>query len=217
MAADPLAAGARIVNSEVTTQRKRVMKALIVTLALLAPALVTPLAAPPALAQQDRPLHRPDFDRGLAAWNAEDYAAAIAEWEELAAAGHPAAQFGLGLAHDFGRGVPEDHGIAVRWFARAAAQGHAGAQLFLAESLNTGRGLAADPEAAHRWFLAAARQGIPRAQNNLGRLYEMGRGTAADRDIALYWYEEAARQGFEKAILNRDRLLGDLKPALPKR
>ena len=48
----------------------------------------------------------------------------IAEWKERAENGAPAAQFELGVAYDFGRGVPEDDKEAVKLFRRAAEQGH---------------------------------------------------------------------------------------------
>ena len=109
--------------------------------------------------------------------------------------GDPKAQFGLGVMHTFGQGVPKDDTRAMDWYRRAAERGHAGAQLFLGHGLESGNGAEQNLEAAFFWFLRAAEQGEARAQNNLGRLYETGRGTNRDLDIALYWYEESARNG----------------------
>ena len=41
-----------------------------------------------------------DFDKGLAAAEAGDYATALAEWKPLAEQGYAAAQFNLGLLYD---------------------------------------------------------------------------------------------------------------------
>lgn len=146
------------------------------------------------------------YERGLSAYNRADYETALREWDALAQFGDPQAQFGLGLMHTFGHGVPEDDIVAMDWYARAAKRGHPGAQLFLGHGYETGNGVARDPETAFLWYLAAAEHGLGRAQNNLGRLYETGTGVEADLDIAIYWYEESARNGNANARKNLARL-----------
>jgi TPR repeat protein len=163
------------------------------------------LAAPAAIAE--------DYERGLSAYNRADYATALLEWDVLAQFGDPKAQFGLGVMHTFGQGVPKDDTRAMDWYRRAAERGHAGAQLFLGHGLESGNGAEQNLEAAFFWFLRAAEQGEARAQNNLGRLYETGRGTNRDLDIALYWYEESARNGNTNARKNLARLHGKPPPA----
>jgi hypothetical protein len=73
------------------------------------------LAAAPALA---------DVKTGVDAWSRGDYAAAVREWEGLAAAGDPDAMFNLGQAYRLGRGVATDLKRAEDLYARAAAKGH---------------------------------------------------------------------------------------------
>ena len=154
-----------------------------------------------------------DYERGLSAYNRADYETALLEWDVLAQFGEPKAQFGLGVMHTFGQGVPQDHTRAMDWYRRAAERGHAGAQLFLGHGLESGNGAEQNLEEAFFWFLRAAEQGESRAQNNLGRLYETGRGTDPDPDIALYWYEESARNGNTNARKNLARLHGKPPPA----
>ena len=72
------------------------------------------------------------YERGLSAYSRLDYETARHEWSGSAIAGDPRAQFGLGMLHDFGQGVPEEPEAAVIWYRIAAEQGHSGAQLFLA-------------------------------------------------------------------------------------
>ena len=74
------------------------------------------------------PVTAQDFDRGLAAYNAGDYATAIKEWEPLAEDGDIIAQLNRGVMYYIGQRVPQDYKEAVKWYRRAADQGHAQAQ-----------------------------------------------------------------------------------------
>ena len=49
-----------------------------------------------------------DFDKGLAAYKAGDFATALAEWKPLAEQGDASSQFNLGVVYDLGKGVLED-------------------------------------------------------------------------------------------------------------
>ena len=57
---------------------------------------------------------------GVVVWGNTPTPEQIAELKEAAAK----AQFELGVAYDFGRGVPEDDKEAVKLFRKAAEQGH---------------------------------------------------------------------------------------------
>ena len=69
-----------------------------------------------------------DFDKGLAAYNAGDYATALQEWRPLAEQGVARAQYTLGLMYKGGNGVLQDDAEAVTWYRKAAEQGLAPAQ-----------------------------------------------------------------------------------------
>ncbi|MSO73363.1 MAG: sel1 repeat family protein, partial [Rhodospirillaceae bacterium] len=69
-----------------------------------------------------------DFAKGVAAYNAKDYATALKEWRPLAEQGNASAQYNLGLMYDNGQGVTQDYKEAVRLYGLAAAQGNASAQ-----------------------------------------------------------------------------------------
>src|SRR5262245_1479133 len=94
------------------------MRTFLVALALAA------LAAAPA---------RADYETGLLALQKGDYARAVAEFEPLATAGNPAAQFNLGRLYQQGYGVPKDAAIARRWFELAANRGLVAAQIALGD------------------------------------------------------------------------------------
>lgn len=85
------------------------------------------LALPAALAMLSAPALAGPAE-GQAAWEAGDYGKAVAEWRPAAIAGDAAAQYGLGQAYLYGRGVATDLDQAELWFRKAAAQGHLEAQ-----------------------------------------------------------------------------------------
>ena len=69
-----------------------------------------------------------NFQKGKAAYDRDDYAAALKEWRPLAERGDSEAQFNLGVIYDNGEGVPQDYAEAVKWYRKAAEQGDAAAQ-----------------------------------------------------------------------------------------
>ena len=64
-----------------------------------------------------------DFEKGLNAYEKEDYSTALREWTPLAEQGDALAQYNLGLMYDKGQGVPQDYKTAVKWYTLAAEQG----------------------------------------------------------------------------------------------
>jgi len=64
-----------------------------------------------------------DFQRGVEAYRAGDYATALREFQELASAGDASAQNNLGRMYDNGQGVVQDYISAHMWFNIAAASG----------------------------------------------------------------------------------------------
>lgn len=70
------------------------------------------------------PLAAQDFQKGLAAYQAEDYAEAV-RWYRLAAdQGYTNAQYNLGLMYELGRGVLQDNVTAHMWYNIGAANGN---------------------------------------------------------------------------------------------
>jgi len=109
------------------------------------------LAAPPgALA---------DFEAGVAAARAGDYAAALREWRPLAQSGHRDAQFNMGLLYENGLGVARDDAEALRWYRRAAEAGDAAAQYNVGLFYAMGRGVAPNDVQAYAWLSVALENG----------------------------------------------------------
>src|SRR3546814_20120560 len=63
-----------------------------------------------------------DVKAGVDAWNAGNYSAAIAEWRPLDDKDDADAQFNMGQAYRFGKGVPKDLRITQSRYEKAAQQ-----------------------------------------------------------------------------------------------
>jgi uncharacterized protein len=138
---------------------------------------------------------RADFEAGVRAYDAGDYAAAIVEWRPLAEQGHLEAQFGMGIIYENGRGIGRDYNEAAKWYTAAAEGGHPGAQFNLGNMYQQGLGVEKDPSKAVYWWTLAAAQGLSEAQLNLGIAYHRGNGVAPDQDEALIWFVRSAEAG----------------------
>ena len=148
------------------------------------------------------PLAAQDFQKGVAAYQAGDYATALQEWTPLAEAGYGNAQNNLGFMNYYGIGVPQDYAEAVKWYRLAADQGDARAQSILGYTYENGLGVPQDHAEAVRWYRLAADQGYAYAQTNLGYMYENGLGLLQDYAEAVRLYRLAADQGYARAQTN---------------
>ena len=105
------------------------------------------------------PLAAQDFQKGLDAYDAADYATAIQEWTPLAEAGYGNAQYNLGYMYELGQGVLQDDAEAVRLYRLAAEQGDASAQINLGYMYAYGKGVLQDNVTAHMWYNICAANG----------------------------------------------------------
>jgi hypothetical protein len=148
-----------------------------------------------------------DLQKGVEAYEAGDYAAALREFRPLAEQGHAHSQFVLGLMYAEGKGVAQDDAQAVAWYRKAAEQGHTVAQNNLAISLLDGIGTEKNPEEALRLLEAAVQSGLKGgfAETSIGWLYFTGEGAPAipkDFSKSFYWNNLGAWQGHAMAHSN---------------
>lgn len=145
---------------------------------------------------------------GVDAWQARNYAKAIAEWREPAAKGDPDAQFNLGQAYKLGRGVPADNALAQDYYLKAAQQGHEQAQANLGLILYQN----GDRQGALPWLRKAAENGEPRAQYVVGTV--LFNGDLLPRDVAhAYGFMlQAAAQGLPQASTSLQQMETELGP-----
>ena len=140
-----------------------------------------------------------DFQKGLDAYEAGDYATTLREWRPLAEQGDATTQYNLGLMYANGLGVAQDDREAVKWHRLAAEKGLAAAQVSLGVMYDDGRGVPQDHREAVKWYRMAAEKGLARAQYNLGVKYWNGEGVPESDYEAYIWSSLAVAGGSEKA------------------
>lgn len=122
-----------------------------------------------------------DFDKGIAAYEANNLPLAYQEFRAAADQGHADSQFNVALMYEKGIGVAKDETQAVVWYAKSATQGNSNAQFNLGVMYENGRGTAVDFAKANEWYRKASVQGDPLAIGNLGMLYVRGQGVKENK------------------------------------
>lgn len=153
-----------------------------------------------------------DVDAGFAAYRAGDYETALNEWQSLAEAGDPRAQFGLGSLYADGFGVPMDDALALDWFGRAAEQGNANAQYRLGVMHQNGWGVPMSDESAAGWYEKAAEQGLTEAQVTLGQVYAASYSSLFDPVKAYKWFAVAMELENHDAKMKLEEVARQLSP-----
>jgi uncharacterized protein len=152
---------------------------------------------------------RADVAAGVEAWESGDHSKALSQWRPLADRGNATAQFNMGQAFRFGRGVPADPAIARSWYEKAAQQGHQQAQAALGLLLyQTG-----DRKTAIYWISKAAERDNPRAQYVLGIAHFNGDGVARDWARAHALMSRAAAAGIPEAAASLKQMDRHMVPA----
>lgn len=165
-----------------------------------------------------------EYQKGVDAYYAQDYARAVEHYRAAAAMNDADAQFQLGWCYAKAEGVPMDWDEAFRWWGKAAEQGHpdsvkrmadlhereairkaaeqgdAEAQYQFAEHCFWGTDMKEDEEEAAKWFRKAAEQGHAEAQSQLGLCYYDGMGVEEDDAEAVKWWRKAAEQDDQFAL-----------------
>ncbi len=158
------------------------------------------------------PAFSADFQKGLDAYDKEDYETALNELTPLAEQGNVRAQFFLGFMYNYGKGVPQDYKTAVKWYMLAANNGDADAQHSLGWMYDSGQGIAQNFKFAAKWYVRAAEQGHKKAQFNLASMYNRGNGVPQDFVLAYMWWSVSASLGDEIAPFDRDIVVKKLSP-----
>ncbi len=151
-----------------------------------------------------------DLQKGLIAFDNDDYKTAFSELPPFAEQGHALAQFALGWMYRKGLGVPQDSRQAARWYRLSAEQGHAQAQYNLGLLYDNGLGVLQDYKEAAKLYRLSAEQGVAQAQFNLAVMYVNGEGVLKDYVRAHMWYNIASANGHEKAAEYRDEVAEEI-------
>lgn len=147
-----------------------------------------------------------DLERGIEAFEHQDYDTAMGLIRPLAEAGDTEALYFMGTFYLYGAGVEMNPVEANTWFRRAYDQwaveanaGKASSMVEVGMMLNTGIGVDRDAPKALEWLRRAADLGEVSAWTELGNLYIAGDGVPRDRAEARRWYEKAVGAGDEHA------------------
>ncbi len=140
-----------------------------------------------------------DFEKGMKAYENEDYEKALNEWLLLGKSGHVKAQLNIGIMYEFGKGVSKNYFEAIKWYELAAKQGNVKAQSYLGFIYVDGIKVSQNYKKSAKWFRLAANQGDAKAQTYLGILYDNGYGLKKDVILANMWLNIAAINGEKSA------------------
>ncbi len=153
---------------------------------------------------------RADFQSGMTAFRAGDYAVAAQEWEPLAASGNLAALNNFALLYSRGLGVEKDRARAIELYGQAADGGYAIAQFNLAMLyMKSG-----PQDSATVLFRQAAELGHARAQYHLGLRYAEGIGVERDQVRAVIWLAIAAEAADDDLAVQITKLMDLLREDL---
>jgi uncharacterized protein len=103
------------------------------------------------------------FQDALAAYDRNEYGAALQLMRPLAEQGNAEAQNSIGALYYHGYGVTQDFKEAIKWYRLAAAQGNLDAQLNLGSMYYEGEGVAEDLVRSHMWLSIVADRGFGEA------------------------------------------------------
>ena len=152
-----------------------------------------------------------DWEAGVDAYQAGDYATALKEFRPLAEQGDADAQFNLGVMYEDGQGVTQDYKKALKWYRLAAEQGDATAWHQLGVMHHYGWGVKTNYKEALRFYRLAAPQ-VVQSQYSLGAMYYQGQGVNQDIVIAYMWFYVAAKNGNPRSKGNVNVLAKEMKP-----
>jgi len=108
-----------------------------------------------------------DFQEGLTAIHETNYEKALEILMPLAEHGHPAAQYNIGVMHEWGNGVPKNNFSALKWYKLAAEHSHQDAQNNLGAMYSKGEGTDQDFVEALKWFIISSKNGSEGGQKNI--------------------------------------------------
>ena len=113
------------------------------------------------------PAYANDFQEGLDAIHETNYKKALEKLMPLADSGHAAAQYNIGVMHEWGNGVLQDNSQALKWYKRSAVQFHKDAQNNLGALYSKGEGTEQSFVEALKWFIISAENGSEGGQKNI--------------------------------------------------
>ena len=139
-----------------------------------------------------------DFQEGLDAIHGTDYNKALEKLRPLAAQDHAAAQYNLGVMHEWGNGVPKDHVKAMKWYRLSAEGFHKDAQNNLGAMYSKGEGTEQSFVDALKWFVISAENGSEAGRKNIDIVEKRmtQKQITRARKLAREWAKKHRKNGF---------------------
>lgn len=159
--------------------------------------------------------HAADYKTALLLVRQGKYSAALYEFKVLAAEGHAASQFSIGLIYHLGRGVEADQETAYMWYKQAAVQEYTPAMNNIGMMYLNGEYVASNHDAAFKLFLKASINHA-QAKDNLAQCYEFAWGTERDAAKAADMYQKAGDAGYVRGWLHLAQMYETGYEDLPK-
>lgn len=128
-----------------------------------------------------------------------NYSQAAYWYEKSAVQGYAPAQYNIGVAYRYGRGVPQNLQKAIEWYKKSANQGVVQTQVNLGMSYLSGQGGEVNYVSAKEWFMKAAEKNNSIAIFNIGQLYFYGLGVPKDYIKSEIWLRKALNLGSMRA------------------
>lgn len=122
---------------------------------------------------------------------------AAALYQRAASKGDAQAQFLLGVAYLYEKGIPQNTELGLEWLMKAAMPGNIDAQMFLSKLYTEGVFVEKDDAEALNWLRLAAEAGHLYAQIGMGLRYVEGEGVERNMATAIDWFKRSAAQGHE--------------------
>lgn len=154
-----------------------------------------------------------DFEEGLAAYDREDYATAVAKFMNAATVSIPPLDGWLAEARPLNPGV-SDEALTSYWWKKygSGPEGdRARAQFFLGMMYDRGQSVPQNYRQAAQWHTKAAEAGNASAQFTLGTKYFLGQGVPENYVLAHLWLNLAASKNNEYAK-DRDAIVTFMTP-----
>jgi len=159
--------------------------------------------------------HAADYKSALLKVRQSKYTEALSEFKILAAEGHAASQFSIGLIYHLGRGVQADPETAYIWYKKAALLEYAPAMNNIGMMYLNGEYVASNQDVAYKLFLKASASHA-QAKDNLAQCYEFGWGVERNAVKAADMYQNAGDAGYVLGWLHLAQMYETGYDDLPK-
>ena len=132
-----------------------------------------------------------------------NYSLAISLYHQAAKLSNRMAEFNLGSAYAYGRGVNLSQKKALYWWSKAADSGYSHASFVIAEAYFDGsNGLTRNQRIAMQWYKKAAQQGSAKAAFNVAVAYHYGIGLPRSYSKSCQWFRQSAEMKYAWAAFN---------------